>query len=71
MTKKSKKGSATKAIKEVVEELKDEGMDVEVVEVVSTPAKKEVKKEVGIRPAIGILTTVSRFEGDRVLIDYQ
>lgn len=26
---------------------------------------------VGIRPTIGILTTVSRFEGDRVLIDYQ
>lgn len=45
MTKKSKKGSATKAIKEVVEELKDEGMDVEVV---SIPAKKEVKKEVTV-----------------------
>ena len=42
MAKNTKKEKATKAIKEVVEELKDEGMDVEVV---SEPAKKEVKKE--------------------------
>lgn len=26
---------------------------------------------VGIKPAKGILTTVSRFEGDRVIIDYK
>ena len=76
MAKKDKKATTAteEVVEEVVEEKKEEVKKEKVAEKKPEPVTKVLRIQMavtGIKPQKGILTSVSRYEGDRVITDYK